>query len=351
MDSELVKAAQLLGIELTGLKKAAKYSEQIIKDYRQCLREVLQEILETGQRKHLEKTDVVLLGSIARRESTVGSDCDYYILQNGAPPEVTQNLTLAMEQIRQRLEPTEPGVQGIFGNIVIAANLYETIGLEGDTNVNMTRRVLLLTESEPISSGRTHRAVIDNILAIYCADYLGSDRKSKRPAEVPRYLLNDIVRFWRTMAVDFGTKRWRTIADDSHLRLAKLRVSRKVLFAGPLATILLVPIRVNRNSELKLYLTRCLRRPPLAQIASTAAFLSRKSQDALKKLLTNYDEFIGLLSTDSRDILQDPQKDNKRFEKLRIKCEKIGDTVQKLLEIIFYDDPLFKATFRKYAVF
>jgi hypothetical protein len=115
---------------------------------------------------------------------------------------------------------------------VIAANLYESIGLDIDTNANMTRRLLLLTESKSVLSEETYNSVVDNILLRYCSDYLPPIREQGSHAKTPRYLLNDLVRLWRTIAVDFGTKRWRTIKDDSHLRLVKLRITRKILFAG-----------------------------------------------------------------------------------------------------------------------
>jgi hypothetical protein len=202
----------------------------------------------------LNKVDVVVLGSIARRELTPYSDCDYYVLQHAASPETTRDLSIAAEKGREKLDYRPPGAQGTFGEIVIAADLYERIGLEVDSNANMTQRLLLLTESEPVTKGQTHREVIEKILSRYCADYLPPNCEEDTPSKVPRYLLNDLVRFWRTMAVDFGTKRWRTTKDDSYLRLAKLMISRKILFAGPLTTILLTPLKTKTNLEVVSYL-------------------------------------------------------------------------------------------------
>lgn len=127
----------------------------------------------------------------------------------------------------------EPGRQGVFGDVVIAVSLYERIGLESDTNQNLTHRMLMLTESKSILSEPTYSNVIGHILTRYCADYVPPERKAGSPAMVPRHLLNDLIRFWRTMAVDFGAKRWRSSKDETSLRLIKLRTTRKILFAGP----------------------------------------------------------------------------------------------------------------------
>jgi len=350
--ADLAKASQQLEVELPAIEKAAGDSEQIIEDFKNELDEFLGEKFLTKNEKDLERTDVILLGSIARREYTLTSDCDYYILQNGASPEVSRKLIDAAEKIRERHGMGEPGLQGMFGKIVVAPNLYESIGLEVDSNTNMTRRILLLAESEPVTKGETHREVIENILKRYCSDYLPPNRKEDSPVKVPRYFLNDLVRYWRTMAVDFGTKRWQTSKDVTNVRLAKLMITRKLLFAGPLATLLLVPQKIKKNEELHKYLIQSFKPSPLAQLAGTVDLLCDTSKAALKNLLISYDEFIQLLSSDKeRKILQSHEEGKGQQSKTWEKCKQIGAKIQKSLEIIFCDDELFKQNFRKYSVF
>ena len=161
--------------------------------------------------------------------------------------------------------------------------------------------------------------------------------------------MNDLVRYWRTIAVDFGTKRWHN--DDENLRLAKLRITRKILFAGPLATVLLTDQKIKTNDQLKRYLKKSLVAPPLAQIAKHVDLMSKKSQRAMKVLLQNYDQFIGILSGDKRDVLKCTSGDSKSREELKGQCQVMGDNIQSSLEQIFYKDALFKNTFQKYAVF
>jgi len=346
MHEYLAKAAKSIGVELPALEEASVTSDKLLKNYKKRLGEEF----SNDTPEDMDKAAIVLLGSIAREEASSKSDCDYYVLQHGAPANTTRRLTMAMERVLDDDKVRKPGAQGVFGEIVVAANLYESIGLELDSNANMTRRVLLLSESKPITEGATHETVFDHILSRYCADYTSPSRSEDSEPRVPRYLLNDLVRFWRTMAVDFGTKRWRD--RESYLRLAKLRITRKILFAGPLATVLLAPEKIETNNDLQTYLTKSLAAPPLAQIARHIDSLDDDSKEAMGILLQNYDQFIGILSSgEKRDLLENNRVTSATREDLKRQCRAIGDKIQSSLEQIFYKDALFKNTFQKYAVF
>lgn len=339
------KQRNFLDVELPALKEASVTSEKLISGYK----EELTKAFSKAPPNDYEMTDIVLCGSIAREDCSFQSDCDYYVLQNGASARTTRKLIETMQEIEVDFPMGERGGQNVFGGIVVAPNLYENIGLESDTNANMTRRILLLSESKPVTSGETHKTAIKNILERYCADYLPPNRKKSRPAKVPRYLLNDLVRYWRTMAVDFGTKRWR--GNDSNLRLAKLRITRKILFAGPLATVLLTDREDRTNDRLIKYLTESLAAPPLAQIAKHVELMNDKSQRAMKVLVQSYDQFIGILSGDKRDVLKCKRGDSKSREEVKRQCKAMGDRIQSSLVQIFSGDSLFKDNFQEYAVF
>ena len=111
----------------------------------------------------------------------------------------------------------QPGPEEIFGSYVLLDDLRAKIGRDEDTNANLTRRMLLMLESVAICGERVHadarRALI--------AGYLDANVKEFRP---PRFLLNDVIRYWRTIAVDFESKMRARKGEGWGLRNAKLRL-------------------------------------------------------------------------------------------------------------------------------
>ncbi|HCO94799.1 MAG TPA: hypothetical protein DIU00_12750 [Phycisphaerales bacterium] len=178
MHKDLAKAAKLIGVELSALEEASVTSERLLSGYT----EKLTKKFSKDPPNDYKMTDIVLCGSIAREECSFQSDCDYYVLQNGASARTTRKLIETMQEIEVDFPMGERGGQNVFGGIVVAPNLYENIGLESDTNANMTRRILLLSESKPVTSGETHKTAINNILERYCADYLPPNRDKSDPA-------------------------------------------------------------------------------------------------------------------------------------------------------------------------
>jgi hypothetical protein len=146
----------------------------------------------------------VFFGSLARGESTSQSDLDWTLLING---EVDGQHSSLHQSIRKKLRDAgkiPPGSTGTFGGLAFSHELVPCIGGQDDTNKNLTLRMLLLLESLSIGNDQPRQMVIRAILSRYLADDPSWTWRSD--GKLPRFLLNDVIRFWRTMAVDFADK-------------------------------------------------------------------------------------------------------------------------------------------------
>lgn len=228
---------------------------------------------------HDSDAAVVLMGSWGRGEVTAGSDDDFMVLVNGPP---RHNVEPSIDAVKTVLDRA-PGDQGIFGEPVSCDVLVDNIGLDRDDNRNLSRRMLFLLESVAATGDDAYASSRARVLE----RYLDESVKDFRP---PRFLLNDVVRYWRTMCVDFAGKE-REGPEKWGLRNAKLRTSRKVLFAGGLLPIL--ACAELSKDEMPVFLEFQLGMPPTDRIAES--FLAHGAVDAGARALGAYDEFLGLL--------------------------------------------------------
>lgn len=262
---------------------------------------------------------VVVFGSLARDEFTDKSDIDWTLLIDGqANPDVFD----VVGEIRSMLEKAgykPPGRENQFGQMTFSHDLVHQIGGQDDSNQNTTRRLLLLLESVALGDGRANERVFRCVLK----RYLLEDQKfAERTAKyhVPRFLLNDFARYWRTMAVDFAYKSRERHGQGSCLRNIKLRMSRKLIFVSGLLSCFGCHLGVvggGRCDEQREACVKCLeglmRHTPLEILARTVLHLADRSAqdrllDAASRALSAYDDFLGILS--------DPDK-RKHLEGLR----------------------------------
>lgn len=325
-ESPLARLASASGRDFANLFTARRRTAAGLEGRREALEQL----------GHDQDASVVLMGSWGRHEVTSGSDDDFMLLVNGSERPVTAP---SIEDIRNVLDrPPSPG--GPFGEPVFADKLVENIGLDEDHNKNLTRRMLFLLEGVPLTAVPVFHTARDRVLS----RYLDESVKHYRP---PRFLLNDVVRYWRTMCVDFAGKEHEG-PEKWGIRNAKLRTSRKVLFAGGLLPVLEC-VRFDAD-EMPAFLRAQFATPPTDRIA--ASFLEHGAVDAGGRTLGAYDEFVGMLNDDSfRSELQDLSRAGADTSDAFASVRRVGRELQAgLLALLFETEPL-REIVRDYALF
>jgi predicted nucleotidyltransferase len=267
MHEILESSLQRLGVDAVNLQNSAKKS----KGFLDVAKETVARLLGEKYPESIGKfpVELVVFGSIARQESSEASDFDYGLIvyEMVRNPKMLQDIRVAAEDARQAVQLGKPGSSKIFGSLISSSEFVDRIGLDADTNKNHTNRMLLLQESVPLLRPDRHASLIAAVLDRYLADYENDAEKSNHHKHgVPRFLLNDVVRYWRTLAVDYQAKRWDEIDGEKWgMRYVKLRSTRKLGFVSALVSLYLPKVRDERVTTD--VLQRQFALPSLARIA------------------------------------------------------------------------------------
>jgi hypothetical protein len=341
VDALLSKAAGVLEVSPVNLEAAAQRSSEQIASARHFFKDRL----GLG-----DQLDIVVCGSMARQEMSGASDFDYLIVAHGLVEDAskTRAFRKACDEWCDQHSIPRPGNTGVFGKIIAGGELVEQIGLEFDTNHSLTRRILLLEEGVSVLDEKLHRRFVKVVLSRYLDD------RSLDENDVPRFLLNDVCRFWRTIAVDYQAKRWASLDSNGWgLRYLKLRISRKLTFAGSLIPLLLIATR--RPVDVHDFLLhQYVEMPPLARLAQ----LIEDTEDNevlchLREILAIADRFAGFLSdTQARAEIaglesHEAAQSNMLFAEMR----ELSSQLQGHLEGLFLDSETLGSLGRKYLTF
>jgi hypothetical protein len=281
----------------------------------------------------------VLFGSWGRRELTELSDLDWAVLVDGAERELVRP---SPKQVEGSIdgEARKPGPQGVFGTTVFCDHLVERIGLDGDDNKNLTRRMLLLLESVAVANETSHQSCRERVLY----GYLDDSVKDYRP---PRFFLNDLIRYWRTICVDFVGKEREGVGQKWALRNLKLGTSRKILFAGGLLPILLC--HRYRTADMGDFLSKALSRPSVDRIAW--AFLELGAADAGVRAIGAYDQFLAMLAErEVREELERLSRGEAQLSRAFQRGRRLGAELEQGLLALLFETPI-EPLVREYGIF
>jgi hypothetical protein len=333
MHETIESAIESLGIDLPALRIADEHSSKICTDAKTYLREAVP--------PDDLPLDVLVLGSLARGEASGQSDLDYLVISHGLADDVgaARELIRRSDELCAVFDLNPPGLTGMFGEVVAASDLVERIGLEQDTNLTHSRRILILQESASVYRPDLHENLTKAVLERYLLNHSGGS--------VPRSLLNDVVRYWRTLAVDYEAKRWQSRGQPWGLRYLKLVLSRKLVYAGTLVSLLgpTEPTVENLYEQFAL--------PALARLTQLSEPLRSEPEatDALRQTLLIADRFQASLGDQRfRDAVKDVQSRDDQVPEFQ-KAREMAKELQGHLETIFYETSFLRPASNHYLGF
>ena len=261
-------------------------------------------------------------GSYARREATANSDVDFFCLQIKSDTSSTSERQAVFQEILMAdLNMTLPATEGVF-ETPLPIDAICDIGGQTDNNETLTRRMLLLLEGDWIFNEIAFYNVRKRLLTKYLYDKPGEDK-------ICMFLLNDIIRYWRTICIDLENK---VYADNKarEIRLIKLRFSRMLLYASGVLTI-----GEGHGLSYK------------EKLASLSALLGRYPIDRIRfvvgenaaPILNLYTGFLEALDTPTvRHALESEGPETQVFENLSYKARLFRDSLHCLLQRHFLND-------------
>jgi predicted nucleotidyltransferase len=335
---------------------------QNIAQARRRTAEILQKVRVLGDLAS-EDAAIIVYGSIGRAEVTEDSDVDWTLLIDGpSDPQHSQLVSTVADRL-VALGLKRPGRTDTFGVVANSHDLVLNIAGPQDTNENLTRRILLLFESVAITSPLVRTRVIANVVDRYVTYDVVAPRAEPPRRIIPHFLLNDVVRYWRTMASDYAAKMWERQNEGWGLRNIKLRFSRKLIFIAGLLTCFSFELdppseaeairqdQANQSVRLATFIRNRLDQPPLELLATI--LLRMKHDEVARKLLASYDRFLGiLLDPEKREELKELKITDALQSNVWQEARRASHDFRDAVEALFLTDetPLRELTLR-YGVF
>lgn len=183
---------------------------------------------------------IYAVGSFGRDEGTQFSDVDAFFVDAGSQDKVkVKSIKIFSEFLKISDDLGFPKISkdGEFLKIIALERLIEQLGSPADDHENyFTARMLLLLESKPIFNEAAYNRVIDSVFTSYFRDY-----EQHRGDFHPTIIIHDIMRYWKTLCLNYEFKRNGDLKPEEQLNLKidnlKLKFSRVLTCFGTLAAI------------------------------------------------------------------------------------------------------------------
>jgi predicted nucleotidyltransferase len=300
-----------------------QYSEIRLKEFKQRV-ESIHELNE------LANFCIYTTGSYGRFEASEQSDIDLFFLNSDSKKVSKLKKTLIDAQIInicKNMRLPEFSGDGEYLQIHSVSEMMEELGSPNDDFKNyFTARMLLLLESSPIYNSEIYEKLVNKIIEKYYKDFHEHEKDFE-----PIFLVNDIIRFWKTMCLNYEHKRNRKflkseLSDieielkkkETFVKNLKLKFSRKLTCYSFLIKLIWSEGVITHNQLFKI-----TQETPIERLKSLCIYPEIKAD--VEQALVLYQWFREKTQTNIDDVLLwigDKQNRDEAFGKSRIfaKC-------------------------------
>ena len=296
------------------------------------LDDLSRQLAECAEAKAIPGLAIYATGSYARLEASEHSDLDLFFAvgaASGAPAVArTQELRLfgKLIEIAERMEFPPFSDDGRFLCILDGRELLNRLGgREDDYGNYFTARMLMLLESRPVFGGDRHWENVRSVVRSYLRDF-----KDHKEDFKPTFLMNDIVRFWKTLCLNYEHRRNQPPENEEKrvlqkIKNFKLKYSRMMTCFATICAILHDAISFESepwNAEDRIM--DIVLPPPKER-------LSGIPNDTVKSLLAEYEWFLEQTDVPVEDLKANFGRKGFRSAAFR-RADKFGDTMYELLK-------------------
>jgi hypothetical protein len=309
----------------------------------------LSRLAELG--RHLDPREAVVAerplctyatGSYGRLEAGPSSDIDLFFLcdfggDGEFPFTVFVRLAAAIIEATEEMGFPPFTGDGQYLEVHHVERMENVLGSPEDDSINaFTARMLLLLESRPVFAPGLYDKLLERVVSFYFRDYVDHP-----DTFVPTFLTNDILRFWRTLTLNYEHKRLRlrrlegealrTEKADSALKNYKLKISRLLTCFSMVAALTSRDAPVTQDDVLLL----CAQTPrerlrPLAARGGAAGELVPELED-------RYERFLDAVQRPKADVLAEFDDPERRKAAL-VDASEFGDRIYDLVKATAADE-------------
>ncbi len=320
-------------IDIGNIEEAKSFSENKLSVIRKQLSPTIE--------RYMGNCDILIGGSLGRKEALPSSDIDGFVLSDESCEadvieKILENLKGIASSPKLNLEMAPAGA---FSTITKVNELLENYGGRDDSNESLTRRMTVLLEGVGIN---TRSGFVNDckkrILHRYLKDLLDDQTRG------PIFLINDVIRYYRTIAVDYEYKKTE-VGKPWAVRLIKFRHSRKILYFGALLPLLQ---SINESERIGWLEEQFINNTPLERIILLLNSYGRKEDwDILKY----YNYFVGFFKDnkqkDNLNKIQFDQRDSdNKYLALRDNSRNLRDALHNFVKSVDH----WQETFWKYGL-